>query len=88
VREEVELRQEQIWIDADQRWQDESRLTAWQSDAAVPFEYSGKTMQPVAGGLSPTIRAVRDALAARLGVHYDSVLGELRAGEATQVLTR
>jgi hypothetical protein len=75
LRQEVSLSQEQIWIQAEERWQDESRLTAWQSDAAVAFEYSGKTMQPAAGGLSPTVRAVRDALGTRLGVHYDSVLG-------------
>ena len=75
LRQEVALSQEQIWIEAEERWQDESRLTAWQSDAGVPFEYSGKSMQPAAGGLSPAVRAVRDALGSRLGTHYDSVLG-------------
>ena len=50
----------------------ESRLTAWQSDAGVPFEYAGKVM--AGGALTPHVAAARDRIAASLDRRYDSVL--------------
>lgn len=35
---EVDLHREQIWMETEQRWQEESRLTAWQSDSGMPFK--------------------------------------------------
>jgi hypothetical protein len=58
----------------------ERRLTAWQSDVDEHFEYSGKAMPPRVGdefraGMSPTIAAVRNALAQPpIQRWYDSVL--------------
>ncbi|KAL1505048.1 hypothetical protein AB1Y20_008808 [Prymnesium parvum] len=53
---------------------EEQRLTAWQSEANMPFCYSGKTMYPSPGGFTPRLGAVRDVLADRLGRRYDSCL--------------
>jgi len=50
----------------------ERRETAWFSDTGRAFRYSGKLM--TGGRLPPTLAAVRDALALRFGVSFDSLL--------------
>jgi alkylated DNA repair dioxygenase AlkB len=71
---EVALRRDVIYLDGGSRAVEEARLTAWQSDIGATFLYSGKEMVPPPGGLTPSVAAVRDALAALTGVRYDSVL--------------
>jgi alkylated DNA repair dioxygenase AlkB len=50
----------------------EARLTGWQSDAGLPFIYSGKRM--TGGPLNPVLRSIRDRLQTLVGSYYDSVL--------------
>jgi alkylated DNA repair dioxygenase AlkB len=66
-----QLRQESI-VGASGESIPERRLTAWQSDSGASFRYSGKVM--TGPPLSPQLAEVRDALHARFGVHFDSVL--------------
>ncbi|KAF8061107.1 RDH14 [Scenedesmus sp. PABB004] len=79
--QEVALRRDTIQLSDSNgvREVPESRLTGWQSDLGVTFEYSGKAMAPrsAAGGrLTPRVARVRDALAAACGpaFEFDSVL--------------
>ena len=51
----------------------EDRETCWLSDEGLRFDYSGKRMAS-SGALSGRVGAVRDAVRATLGDHYESVL--------------
>jgi len=71
---EVDLQRQDVWIDRENQWLPESRLTAWQSSIGATFRYSGKEMIPPPSGLSPGVEAICQMLEERFGVKYDSVL--------------
>lgn len=56
---EVQLNRDNITLDGGSRLVPESRLTGWQSDIGATFEYSGKVMEPPAGGMTPHVAQVR-----------------------------
>jgi hypothetical protein len=58
LMEEVELRQDFIYLEGGTRQVPEARLTGWQSDIGATFCYSGKEMQPQ-GRLTPLVAQVR-----------------------------
>ena len=57
--EEVELRQEYIYLDNGARRVAEARLTGWQSDEGASFCYSGKEMEPQGSRMTPLVGKVR-----------------------------
>ena len=54
---------------------DSPRLSCWIGDADAAYTYSGTRFEPQAW--TPTVAALRDDLAARLGVRFNSVLANL-----------
>lgn len=58
-QDEVKLNRDIIYLEGGTKAVEESRLTGWQSDIGVTFQYSGKEMQPEEGGLSPCVAKVR-----------------------------
>ncbi|WIA23492.1 hypothetical protein OEZ85_000237 [Tetradesmus obliquus] len=77
VTSEVTLSRDVIYLSDDaggSRAVPEARLTGWQSDIGATFKYSGKEMQPQAGGMSQTCAQVREVLREVTGEAFDSLL--------------
>ncbi|MGQ3285634.1 hypothetical protein [Bosea sp. (in: a-proteobacteria)] len=71
---EVALQQDTIYLEGGGKAVQEPRLTGWQSDLGASFRYSGKVMGAGAGGMTPGVARVRDAVQRLAGVRFDSVL--------------